>query len=249
MTTFSLLIWIWTSIAIITFAILIIFKIKAPYGRHANNNWGKMINNNWGWFWMELPAFLIMPILAIFGPQEKSELTWLLIALWSYHYFFRTMIFPFRLKTKNKKMPLVIVFSALFFNGINGFINGYFLGYVLHTSSSFYSLNVICGICLFISGMIINRTSDKKLISLREEQTGYQIPLGGLFRYISCPNHFGEILEWTGFALIAWNLPALSFVLWTMCNLIPRSLNHHEWYLSNFKDYPKNRKAIIPFIW
>jgi steroid 5-alpha reductase family enzyme len=97
--------------------------------------------------------------------------------------------------------------------------------------------------------MYINRSSDRKLISLREEQTGYQIPLEGLFKYISCPNHFGELIEWSGFALIAWNLPALSFVLWTICNLIPRSLNHHEWYLSNFKDYPKNRKAIIPFIW
>ena len=249
MTTFSFLIWIWTSIAIITFAILVIFKIKAPYGRHASNNWGKMINNNWGWFWMELPAFLIMPILTLSGPEEKSYLTYLLISLWTYHYFFRTLIFPFKLKTKNKKMPLIIVFSALFFNGVNGFINGYFLGYVLHTSSSLLSLNVICGICLFLIGMFINRFSDRKLISLREEQAGYQIPMGGFFKYISCPNHFGEILEWSGFALIAWNLPALTFVIWTTCNLIPRSLNHHEWYLNNFKDYPKNRKAIIPFIW
>ena len=32
------------SIAITTFFILIVFKIKAPYGRHSSNNWGKIFS-------------------------------------------------------------------------------------------------------------------------------------------------------------------------------------------------------------
>ena len=68
------------------------------------------------------------------------------------------------------------------------------------------------------------------------------------FKYVSCPNYFGEIIEWFGYLIIAFSLPALSFVLWTGFNLIPRALNHHEWYKENFKNYPKNRKAVIPFI-
>ena len=96
--------------------------------------------------------------------------------------------------------------------------------------------------------MYINRSSDNKLISLRRENKEYQIPQGGMFDYISCPNHFGEIVEWIGFAIIVFNLGTLSFALWTAFNLIPRALNHHNWYINYFKDYPDKRKALIPYI-
>ena len=69
-----------------------------------------------------------------------------------------------------------------------------------------------------------------------------------MFRYVSCPNHFGEIVEWAGFAVMCWNLPALSFAVWTAGNLIPRALSHHRWYRERFPDYPPERKAVIPFV-
>ncbi len=96
--------------------------------------------------------------------------------------------------------------------------------------------------------MIINVTSDNKLISLRKEKMGYKIPNGKLFNFVSCPNYLGEIIEWFGFFIIVPSIASLSFFLWTSFNLIPRALNHHEWYNEKFKNYPKNRKAVIPFI-
>ena len=111
------------------------------------------------------------------------------------------------------------------------------------------TLNVVIGLALFFLGMYINHGTDTRLIAIRKEKEGYQIPQGWLFRWISCPNHFGEIVEWTGFALIAWSVPALTFAIWTFCNLAPRALNHHAWYHENFKEYPKNRKAFIPWGW
>lgn len=96
--------------------------------------------------------------------------------------------------------------------------------------------------------MYINRKSDNKLISLRQNNKEYQIPQGGMFNYISCPNHFGEIIEWIGFSIIVFNLGSFSFALWTAFNLMPRSLNHHNWYNDHFKNYPKKRKAVIPFL-
>ena len=77
---------------------------------------------------------------------------------------------------------------------------------------------------------------------------GYHIPNGFLYRYISAPNYFGEIIEWFGFAIILWNLSALSFALWTAYNLIPRALNHHQWYKQYFANYPTRRKAVFPFL-
>jgi steroid 5-alpha reductase family enzyme len=248
MTNFHYLNYLWILIAVVTLITLLITKIRAPYGRHANEKWGKMIDNRWGWFWMELPAFLICPGLAILGTNGKSPLTWLLIFLWFVHYFNRTIIFPFRLKTTGKKMPLTIVFSALFFNGVNGFLNGYYLGFLAPENESLLSFSVILGVAVFITGMTINRMADHKLISLRSEQKGYQIPRKWLFEYISCPNHFGEIVEWIGFAIIACNVSALTFAIWTACNLIPRAINHHDWYKETFPDYPKDRKAVIPGI-
>jgi len=246
---FELLNYVWIGVAVITFVVLVFTKIRAPYGRHTSDKWGKMIANRWGWFWMELPAFLIFPLVTIFGPREKDVLTWVLVGLWSLHYLNRTIIFPFRLKTKGKKMPLTIVFSALFFNGMNGFLNGYYLGYLAPEDSSYFSWNVIVGVLLFFTGLFLNQLTDTKLIALRKEQAGYQIPRKWLFEYISCPNHFGEIMEWTGFAIAAFSLPALTFAIWTACNLIPRALNHHAWYHEYFTDYPKNRKAVFPFLW
>ena len=246
--SFDFLNYIWISVAVMTFLALVLFKIKAPYGRHSSQQWGPMISNKWGWFIMELPALVMMPVIALAGSSEKNEVSYLLISVWVLHYANRTLIFPFKLKTENKKMPLVIVGSAILFNGVNGFLNGYLLGYMDPQLLDLDSLHVLLGGFVFLTGMIINRSADRSLIALREQQQGYQIPKGGLFEYISCPNHFGEIIEWVGFALIAWNLPAVTFAIWTFCNLSPRSLNHHNWYKERFDKYPHNRKAIIPYI-
>lgn len=246
---FTALNYIWIAIAVVTFLTLILTKLRAPYGRHVTKGWGPMISNKWGWFWMELPALLIFPLLAILGPNEKDLLSFILIGLWTFHYFNRTILFPFRLKTKGKKMPLTIPLSAILFNSVNGFLNGYYIGF-LAPHHSFTNWPVVyVGILLFVIGFIINYTTDQKLIALRKNNEGYQIPRGWLFEKISCPNHFGEIIEWTGFAIAAGSLPAATFAIWTFCNLAPRALNHHAWYHEQFEKYPKNRKAFIPYFW
>jgi hypothetical protein len=43
-------------------------------------------------------------------------------------------------------------------------------------------------------------------------------------------------------------MPALSFAIWTIANLLPRALQHHRWYQQTFSEYPAERKAVIPFI-
>jgi 3-oxo-5-alpha-steroid 4-dehydrogenase 1 len=50
------------------------------------------------------------------------------------------------------------------------------------------------------------------------------------------------------FAIMTWSLAGLSFMIWTMANLVPRAIKGHQWYHSKFESYPKNRKAIFPFI-
>ena len=245
-TSFSLFVYSWIGIAVIVFIVLMF--IRAPYGRHASRGWGPSISNKWGWFLMELPALVVFPLLVLLGSNPLNEVSLVLVLLWSTHYINRTLVFPFRIRTKGKKMPLFIVISAVFFNGINGFINGYWLGYLAPQENISMGWHQELGIFLFFIGMYINRRTDTKLIALRKSGTGYSIPKGWLFRFISCPNHFGEIVEWTGFAIFAWNLPASAFAIWTFCNLAPRAISHHKWYKEQFEDYPKNRKALFPFL-
>ena len=233
---------LWIIIGLIIFPINLIYK--APYGRHTSKKWGISIDNKLGWIIMELPALVVCPAIYFYFKID-FDISIMFICLWIIHYFNRTIIFPFRIKTKGKKMPLAIVLSAFFFNIVNGLINGYFLSNInLHSVSIF----LITGFLLFVLGLYINISSDNKLINLRKIKKGYFVPKGGLFKYISCPNFFGEILEWFGFALMTFNIGSLSFFIWTCCNLIPRGLAHHSWYKNKFNEYPKERKAILPFL-
>jgi 3-oxo-5-alpha-steroid 4-dehydrogenase 1 len=246
---FDHLVFIWILLACVIF--LILLKIPAPYGRHSSKKWGITISNRMGWVFMELPALLPFLYFVFTGNGEKNAVIWTIVILFSLHYINRSLIYPFRIRTKNKRMPLVIVIMAVFFNTMNGFVNGYYLGTLQHQYRNdwFKHPVFIAGFILFITGMVINMAADNRLIHLRKNSiNGYQIPHGFLFSNISCPNFFGEIIEWGGFALLCWSWPAFSFFVWTLCNLIPRALDHHRWYRNKFPDYPRDRKAVLPFV-
>ena len=246
---FNLIVYIWIAIAIIIFPMVL--QVIAPYGRHTSAAWGPLISNKTGWIVMESPALLVFSLFFLFGKATHTSVMWLFFGFWMIHYVNRTLIFPFRLRTKGKKMPLSIVLMAFCFNLVNGFINGYYLGSLAgkYNNSWFTTPNFIAGFILCISGLTINWQSDTILIHLRKPgESGYKIPFGGLFDFISCPNHFAEIIEWCGFALMTWSLPGLAFAVWTVVNLLPRALHHHQWYKSTFPDYPVKRKALVPFL-
>jgi len=245
--TFNLICIVWAIVGLASF-ILLQF-VAAPYGRHIRKGWGPEISNKLGWIIMEVPSFLI--VLYFFLISNQSSYASMLSILWLIHYFNRTFIYPFRIRTKGKKMPLTIVFSAIFFNLINASLNGYFLANLeQYDKSSFHDWNFYLGIFIFSISFMANQISDNILIHLRKPgEIGYKIPKGFLFNYISCPNHLSELLQWAGFAIMAWNYPAFCFLIWTAANLLPRAARHHKWYKEFFEDYPKNRKALIPNLW
>jgi 3-oxo-5-alpha-steroid 4-dehydrogenase 1 len=240
---------IWIVIALVLFPVQL--RITAPYGRHTTKKWGPVMDNKLGWLVMESVSIVLFGGLFLSGDNEKTWPMWLFFGLWVGHYIYRSFIYPFRTKTKGKVIPVSIVLMAIFFNLVNGFTNGYYLGSLAepYPVSWFWDIRFVVGIMVFFSGVYINFSSDNILLSLRKPgEKGYKIPRGGMFKYISCPNLFGEIIEWFGFAIMCWNLPALAFAVWTAANLIPRALSHHRWYRANFEDYPAERKAVIPGI-
>ena len=246
---FNIIVLSWIGIGVIIFPFL--FKVTAPYGRHSNKTWGPMIDNSLGWIIMEFPALALFAFLVISGGGLKDNVIVFAFGLWMIHYVNRTLIFPLRLRTRKKRMPLIIVGSGFFFNLVNGFINGYWFGTLSpgYPADWFWDPRFIIGIILFATGWFINQYHDNLLINLRKKsEKGYHIPYGGLFKYISTPNFFGEIIEWGGFALLTWCLPSLSFFIWSFVNLVPRAVDHHRWYKVHFKNYPAKRKVVFPFL-
>ena len=153
-------------------------------------------------------------------------------------------------------MPLVVAALAFVFNVINGYLNGRWLftpGLFdpPHLASGGWLADprFWIGALLFVTGYAINQHSDQVLFSLRRPgETGYEIPRGGLYRFVSCPSYTGEMIEWLGWAILAWSPAGLAFFVWTTANLLPRAITHHRWYQEKFPDYPRERKAIIPFV-
>ena len=149
-------------------------------------------------------------------------------------------------------MPILVMLMGIIFNTGNAYLNARFLftfskGYPLNW---IWSARFIIGAAIFVTGYIINRWADQALKKLRKPgETGYKIPNGGLFKYISCPNYFGEIIEWLGWAVCTWSIAGLSFAVWTFANLAPRAQANHEWYLQNFPEYPKERRVLFPWVW
>jgi steroid 5-alpha-reductase len=176
------------------------------------------------------------------------------------HYFHRTFIYPLRIyqstSQQNTKttigFPLILAFNGFLTQALNTYIQA---RWVSHYKSDYDSdgglfwWKFFGGLVVFLWGMRINMWADTALLVLKRESGGYKVPRGGWFELVTCPNYFGEIVEWLGWAVMTWSWAGFGFFLYTCSNLVPRACANHKWYLQKFgEDYPKNRKAVIPFL-
>ena len=248
---FNLLIGISVGIGLAVFVTL--FFLPAPYGRHIRKGWGLQIDNRLAWIVMEAVSPIGFFIFFLSGTWKVGVMPYVFLALWLIHYLYRSFLFPALMRGK-RSMPVLIALFAVIFNLMNSYLQGRYLFFFSPKSFKYptewlVSAPFLIGISLFITGFVIHVTSDTITRNLRSaSETGYRIPYGGLFRWISCPNYFGEIIEWTGWAVLTWSIPGLVFAFWTAANLLPRAYSNHKWYRSRFADYPEERRAIIPFL-
>ncbi|AUM12263.1 phosphatidylethanolamine N-methyltransferase family domain-containing protein [Ketobacter alkanivorans] len=232
--------------------VLLLSWVNAPYGRHQSSGWGPTIPVRLGWVLMESPASLVFFYFYFTGQQAFQLVPLLLMVVWQLHYMHRSFIYPFQIRVKpGARTTMLVIALGSFYCGINGYLNGTYLShYANHLTVDWLTdPRFILGVMLFGFGYYLNKRSDRMLRELREQNPGaYQIPRGFGFNWVSMPNYLGEIITWSGFALASWSLAGLSFVLFTMANLVPRALANHRWYRETFSDYPRDRKAIIPYI-
>jgi 3-oxo-5-alpha-steroid 4-dehydrogenase 1 len=233
------------------FIFIVLYFITAPYGRHSRGGWGIAIDARTGWIIMELPA--VLAIAACFLSGNKADIVSIVfLCIWELHYIQRTFIFPFLMRSSVRNFPVLLTLFAITFNVINGYVNGSWLFRLAPSYDASWLIDprFIAGLAVFLAGFVINIHSDHVLRTLRAPgETGYKIPYGGMYRFVSSPNYMGEILEWTGWAILTWSLAGLSFAVFTAANLVPRAHANHIWYKEKFSDYPEERRVIVPFIY
>ena len=242
------LVWAMLAMAVTSFTALL--WITAPYGRHFKTGWGPAVPARIGWIVMESPAVLLFAWIFMQGTHATETVPVVLLGVWMFHYVYRTLVFPFRLSSSSSPMALSIVVMALAFNSLNAYINARWISeFGTYSDNWLASPAFITGIVVFLLGWSINQHSDAVLLRLRKSgPDDYQVPRGGMYRFVSCPNYLGEIIEWIGWAIAAWSFAGAAFAIFTIANLLPRALANHCWYRDRFAGYPKSRRALIPYL-
>ena len=251
--SFNTGLWVMTAIAVVVFISL--FKVDAGYGKFYNRKWGPAVNNRLGWVLMESPVFIAMILLWAFSDRKDDIVRLAFLLIFELHYFQRSFIFPMLIRGRSV-MPLSIIVMGVTFNTLNALMQGGWIFYIsapeAYTAAWLHSPQFIIGTLVFLTGMFVNIQSDTIIRHLRKPgDTAHHLPQGGMFRYVSSANYFGELLEWVGFAVLTWSFAGAVFAIWTFANLGPRAARIHQRYEQEFGDAfdSKRIKRIIPFIW
>ena len=221
--------------------------IPAPYGRHYKKGWGGTLPNRLAWVLMEIPAFVVIAWLVLSSPARDQAVALAPLAFWMFHYGYRTFVFPALMRPSDKTFPAALVLFAIAFNVLNGYNNAQPLIESARPGSTVLSAHFIFGAVIFLAGFMMHVHADGIIRRLRKDDSGgYSIPHGGMFRWVGSPNYLGEMIQWTGWAVMTWSLAGVAFALFTVCNLLPRAIANHKWYRAQFSDYPAGRKILIP---
>jgi 3-oxo-5-alpha-steroid 4-dehydrogenase 1 len=235
------------------------FMSKAPYGKLGSERGGFNLSPRLGWFLMELPATLSFVWFYIHGQNAGELLPMIFLGIWLVHYGNRGFFFPMLMRvargTKGT-FSIIVVVSGWLVTSLHGYLNAVFIGHLsTHLTPEWLSdPRFIIGIAIYVCGFLLNVHSDAIIRNLRskeEVERGdkvYRIPEGGLFKYVTNPSYFTELMSFTGFAIATWSLGAVFVLVVSAANLIPRAFQVHRWYNDKFDDYPKERKVLVPFV-
>lgn len=251
--TYQIMLYVLSFLAVIVFVAL--YFVKAGYGMFRTRSWGWSVPNKVGWVLMEAPSFVVMGLWAWKAGVEAYTPQAVFVGLFMLHYFQRSFVFPLLMKGKSR-MPLAIMAMGILFNVINAtLLAASFFSCALpgkYEPATFWTNPLPwVGAAIFFIGMAINLHADHVIRNLRKPgDTRHYLPEKGFYRYVTSANYFGELVEWSGFALLTASPAAWVFVWWTAANLVPRADAIYKRYCEEFgKQAVGSRKRIIPYIY
>ena len=111
---------VWSVFALAAVTAVALRFITAPYGRHDRSGWGPTCPTRLGWVIMELPAVAWFAAVYAAGSHRAELVPLIFLGLWQLHYLNRALIYPLRMRTGGKRMPVLIVALGVLWNLING---------------------------------------------------------------------------------------------------------------------------------
>ncbi|MCA9579097.1 MAG: methyltransferase [Polyangiales bacterium] len=246
--------------AIVALTVVAAPFIASPYGRFATDRYGMALDPRLGWFLMELPATLAFFTVYLRSPERAEPFAMFCAFVWGVHYLNRGFLMPaFMRVPKGQKSTfgLMVVVIGWVVTSLHGYLNATWVTSLFPQRGVawFSDPRFIVGVTLYYGGLLVNLHSDHILRTLRTKdevargERHYRIPQGGLFRYVTNPSYFSELVFWIGFAMFTWSPAGIYIFAISAANLVPRARDTHAWYREKFPDYPPERKALIPFVW
>lgn len=227
-------------------------------GRFGKSSKGFKLGSKVGWIVMELPGLLVFPIIFFMGKNALQPVPLFFLGIWMIHYTNRALITPLLMRVQpgsRSSFDVSVVVLGWVTLTLHGYFNAAYISELgTHYIPAWFSdPRFIAGLAIYVCGFTLNIWSDSILRNLRSknpspDEPRYKIPYGGGFRFVTCPQYLGEIISFIGIAVMTWNLGAVFVLAITIANLVPRALYTHKWFLKNFDDYPKERRAVIPFV-
>nr|XP_026493696.1 probable very-long-chain enoyl-CoA reductase art-1 [Vanessa tameamea] len=172
---------------------------------------------------------------------------------WSVHYGKRILETLFVHRFSHGTMPLRNLFKNCSYYWLFTLYIAYHINHPLFTAP--------CNTCVYVglAGFTIcelgNLSIHILLKNLRPPGTKVRRipkpdgnPFSILFNYVSCPNYTYEFGSWLFFTIMTKCAPAGIFAVVGLYQMSVWALGKHRNYKKEFPDYPKGRKAILPFI-
>ncbi|MFE3292246.1 3-oxo-5-alpha-steroid 4-dehydrogenase [Rhodococcus sp. NPDC059234] len=244
--------------AFAAFVIVGSFFAQSSYGRFSQANLGFNLNPKLGWWLMEIPATVVFLVFYLTGPNRFEPTSLVLAAIWLMHYANRGWFFPLAIRQvpgKRSTFNISVIVMGMLVTSMHGYLNGALFS---HDYFGQYGTDwltdprFLVGLVVYLTGFALLVSSESIVRNLRDKKNPgaaeYRIPFGGGFRFVTSPAYLGELIAWSGFALLTWALPGVVILLITAGNLIPRAFATHQWYQEKFTDYPTDRKALVPYL-
>ncbi|XP_015597859.1 very-long-chain enoyl-CoA reductase [Cephus cinctus] len=172
---------------------------------------------------------------------------------WSVHYVKRLLETLFVHRFSHATMPLRNLFKNSSYYWLFAMYVAYHINHPWYTAPSLFQSYI--GLAIFALCELGNLSIHLALRNLRPAGTTVRKipePTGNtftaLFNMVSCPNYTYEIGSWIGFTIMTKCLPAGLFAFAGAYQMTVWALGKHRAYKKEFPNYPKNRKAIIPFV-
>lgn len=197
------------------------------------------------------PLFYCLPGI-FYGDANPQRHLVQKVAFWLtiIHYVKRELETLFVHRFSNATMPIFNLPKNCFhYWVIFGVSVGYFLFHPKFAprftdETTIYGLAAL--MCVF---ELLNLKTHIILRDLRPRGTKVKgLPVGWGFGLVSCANYFWETLAWTTFSVLVSCATAWIFVVVAFLQMAQWALKKHAAYKKDFKDYPRIRKAILPFL-